>query len=213
MNLSPARPSTPDDGRDHRREEGSIGRRDPISGAPGARPVGTGIGAAAGGAAGAGIGAVAGGPVGAAIGAVTGAVAGGLAGKGVAARLDPAEEETFWRDVYESRPYVDPRFTYEDYGPAYRYGWERWASRENPKIRFDDLEEDLRDGWERAKRASRLTWAQARDAAQESWKRVSERFGPDALRADDDGMPRPSAEPKPADASDAGRAAETRRIC
>lgn len=63
--------------------------RDPISGALGAHPIGTGVGAAAGGvAAGAAIGSVAG-PVGTAVGAAAGAIVGGLAGKGVAESVDP----------------------------------------------------------------------------------------------------------------------------
>ena len=63
--------------------------RDPISGALGAHPVGTGVGAAAGGVvAGAAVGSVVG-PVGTAVGAAVGAVAGGLAGKGVAETIDP----------------------------------------------------------------------------------------------------------------------------
>ena len=63
--------------------------RDPLTGASGAHPIGTGVGAAAGGiAAGAAVGSVAG-PVGTAVGAAVGAVAGGLAGKGVAENIDP----------------------------------------------------------------------------------------------------------------------------
>lgn len=56
---------------------------DPITGEPGAHPVGVGVGALGAGAAGAVIGAVLG-PIGAVIGAAFGAVAGGLAGKEVA---------------------------------------------------------------------------------------------------------------------------------
>ena len=55
--------------------------RDPLSDAPGAHPVGTGIGAAGGAVTGAAFGAM-GGPIGAAVGGVAGAVVGGLAGKG-----------------------------------------------------------------------------------------------------------------------------------
>src|SRR5580692_11156389 len=67
------------------------GRRnaDPLTNAPGAHPVETGVGAAAIGAvSGMAAGAVAG-PVGAAIGAAVGAVAGGYAGKGVGEMIDP----------------------------------------------------------------------------------------------------------------------------
>src|SRR5215218_10475619 len=86
--------------------------RDPISGEPGAHPVGAGLGAAAGGAAaGAAAGAVAG-PVGAAAGAIIGGVAGGLAGKGIAERIDPTTEDAYWRDEYPKRDYYDDDVAY-----------------------------------------------------------------------------------------------------
>ena len=69
--------------------------RDPITGAPGAHPVGVGLGAAAGGiAAGAAAGTLAAGPVGTVVGAAVGAVAGGLGGKAVAEHFDPTIEGT-----------------------------------------------------------------------------------------------------------------------
>jgi hypothetical protein len=69
--------------------------RDPITGAPGAHPVGTGVGATGGGAAGAAIGAAVGGPVGAAVGLAAGAIAGGLAGKGAAEAVNPTAEDGY----------------------------------------------------------------------------------------------------------------------
>ena len=69
---------------------------DPITGEPGAHPVGVGVGALGAGAAGAAIGAI-GGPIGMLIGAAIGAVAGGLAGKEVATSNEEpavAEEST-----------------------------------------------------------------------------------------------------------------------
>src|SRR5262245_49562667 len=95
---------------------------DPISGEPGAHPVGVGIGTAAGGAAaGAAAGAV-GGPIGAVIGAVAGGVAGGLVGKEVAEAIDPTVEEAYWREEYRNRDYVEHRAPFATYAPAYRYG-------------------------------------------------------------------------------------------
>ncbi len=68
---------------------------DPITGAPGAHPVGVGLGAAVGGiAAGAAAGTVIAGPLGTAVGAAVGAIAGGLGGKAVAEHFDPTVEET-----------------------------------------------------------------------------------------------------------------------
>ena len=60
--------------RENPRKEGDA-NRDPITGAPGSHPVGTGMGAAAGGAAGAAAGTIVAGPVGTVVGAVVGAVA------------------------------------------------------------------------------------------------------------------------------------------
>jgi len=82
---------------DNARQSGT--NLDPITGAPGAHPVGVGLGAAAGGiaggiAAGAAVGTVAAGPVGTVVGAAVGAIAGGLGGKAVAEHFDPTVVET-----------------------------------------------------------------------------------------------------------------------
>src|SRR5215213_3499455 len=104
------------------RERTADANRDPITGAPGAHPVGTGVGATGGGAAGAAIGAAVGGPVGAAVGLAAGAVAGGLAGKGAAEAVNPTAEDAYWRDNYSSQPYYEHGYSYDDdYRPAYEH--------------------------------------------------------------------------------------------
>lgn len=144
---------------------------DPITDAPGAHPVGVGIGAAAGGAAaGAAAGAV-GGPVGAAVGAVVGAVAGGYAGKAVAESIDPTAEEAYWRDNYQKRPYHDEEVTYDQYGPAYRYGWE--AKQRYPEQQFEDVEPELAEGWQNAQ-YSDLDWQTAKPATRDAWERIEQ---------------------------------------
>jgi phage tail tape-measure protein len=151
-------------------EHGGSENRDPISGEKGAHPIGTGIGAAAGGAAiGAAGGAVAG-PAGAAVGAVVGGVAGGLAGKGVAEHYDPTVETSYWRDNYTSRPYYEKGHSFEEYEPAYRYGWES-RSRYNDRS-FDDVETDLARDWDRVRGHSRMTWDKARPATRDAWDRL-----------------------------------------
>ena len=79
--------------------------RDPLSGAPGAHPLGTGAGAASGGLTGAAVGMAIGGPVGSVIGAAVGAVAGGLSGKSAAEGLNPTAEEAYWREAHMNEPY------------------------------------------------------------------------------------------------------------
>ena len=148
----------------------------PISGALGTHPVGTGLGAAAGAAAGgAAAGALAGtaaGPVGTVVGAVVGAVAGGLAGKGIAEMIDPTAEEAYWRENFSSRPYVAQGSTYDDYGPAYRYGVDAYGRHEGQS--FEKAEPELVRDWQRAKGTSSLTWANAKHATRDAWQRVSD---------------------------------------
>lgn len=153
--------------------------RDPISGAPGAHPVGTGVGAASGGIAGAAIGA-AGGPVGAGIGMVAGAVAGGLAGKAVAEQIDPTQEDAYWRDNYATRPYVSPDEPYDAYRPAYRTGYENY-SRLHGK-HFDEVESDLRTDYEKRTGKSGMSWDKARSATRDAWHRLEESLPGDADR-------------------------------
>jgi len=115
----------------------------PLTGAPGAHPVGAGVGAVAGGmAAGAAVGTVAG-PIGTALGAAIGAVVGGLAGKGVAESIDPTVEDAYWRENYATRDYVSDGRSYDDYGLAYRYGVSQYQS----DLPFETAEPDLAEGW------------------------------------------------------------------
>lgn len=150
---------------------GSV-NRDPITGAPGAHPVGVAVGAAAGAAAaGAAVGTVAG-PVGTAVGAAVGAVMGGLAGKAAAEVLDPTLEDAYWREEYRRRPYVTEDAAYEDYGPAYRYGLDAYTRRDGRS--FDESESDLAAGWQSARRTSQLDWDDARHAARDAWQRAGD---------------------------------------
>jgi len=143
---------------------------DPITGAAGAHPVGTGLGAVAGGiAAGAATGTVAG-PIGTAVGAAVGAIVGGLAGKGVAEMIDPTVEDAYWRDNYAARPYVTKGASYDDYGPAYRYGVDQYSHFDGAA--FDTVDSDLARDWDDARSDSSLSWDQARYAARDSWERV-----------------------------------------
>jgi hypothetical protein len=152
------------------KEEAKALNRDPITGAPGAHPVGTGLGAAGGGTAGLVAGAAVAGPVGAIAGAAIGAVAGGLAGKSAAEAIDPTAEETYWRTTYITRAYVKPGSSYDDYGPAYRYGWESAAK--YPGRNFEDVETDLRQDWDRSRGRSKLDWDRAKPAVKDSWHRI-----------------------------------------
>ena len=143
--------------------------RDPISGTPGAHPVGVGAGATGGGLAGAAVGAAVGGPIGVVVGGAIGAVAGGIVGKGAAEAVNPTAEDAYWRENYKTRPYVMGE-AYDVYQPAYRYGWE--AQRRYEGKPFDTVEPELQADWEKQPHAKKLSWAKARQATLDAWHRV-----------------------------------------
>lgn len=155
--------------------------RDPITGTPGAHPVGTGVGAAGGGSAGAAIGAAVGGPVGAAVGLVAGAVAGGLAGKGTAEAVNPTVEDAYWRQNYSSQTWVDRNSRYEDYEPAFRTGWEGYSRYGRSGKTFEQLEPEFRKDYERtAAGRTRLGWENAKSASRAAWDRLERAMPGDA---------------------------------
>ncbi|CAB5691491.1 Domain of uncharacterised function (DUF2383) [Delftia tsuruhatensis] len=153
--------------------------RDPLSDAPGAHPVGTGIGAAGGAVTGAAFGAM-GGPAGAAVGAVAGAVVGGLAGKGAAEAVNPTVEDAYWRDAYQHEPYYVAGRSYEEYRPAYELGWSAAA---RPDADFDAFESEWERQWTSRRGTSHLEWDQARPAARAAWDRAARRDVADATVA------------------------------
>ena len=144
--------------------------RDPLTGAPGSHPVGTGAGAAAGGVTGAAAGTMLGGPLGAVVGATVGAVAGGLLGKGAAELVDPTAEDAYWREHYSNENFYEAGRSYDYYAPGYRTGYEGRA-RYNGK-QFDDVEDDLAADYARHRDAASPEWDDAREPARSAWERV-----------------------------------------
>ncbi|HEX8203046.1 MAG TPA: hypothetical protein VF590_21395, partial [Isosphaeraceae bacterium] len=81
-----------------------------------------------------------------------------------------------------SRPYVTAGTSYDEYRPAYQYGWEsrgRYQGRS-----WDEVETDLGRDWHQSKGSSKLNWDQAKHATRDAWDRV-ERAMPGDL--DNDG--------------------------
>ncbi len=147
--------------------------RDPITGTPGAHPVGTGVGAAVGGALAGAVTGSAAGPVGTLVGTALGAIVGGLAGKSVAESIDPTIEVDYWRDNFNDRPYAAQSPGFDYYAPAYRYGVTSFT--QYPGRGFDDIETELANGWIDARGTSDLEWAHARLAARDAWQRLAEK--------------------------------------
>lgn len=144
--------------------------RDPITGTPGAHPLGTGAGAASGAVAGGVAGLAVGGPAGGLIGAALGAVAGGLAGKSAAESVNPTAEELFWRETYLREPYHVAGKPFEYYAPGFRAGWQGRVLHDGRS--FDDAEPALFANYNLTKSELDPSWQEVRPAARAAWDRV-----------------------------------------
>jgi hypothetical protein len=143
---------------------------DPMTGEPGAHPVGVGAGAAGGGVAGAVIGGALGGPIGVGVGAVVGAISGAVAGKSAAEAINPTAEHEFWRVEFKNRPYFTTGTPYEQYGPAFQYGWVSYSK--NKGKTFIEVEPQLGREWESRRGQSKLSWLHSKEAVHDAWQRV-----------------------------------------
>ncbi|MED5620297.1 hypothetical protein [Ideonella sp. BN130291] len=113
------------------------------------------------------------GPVGSVAGAVGGALAGAAAGASTGRGVDIDTEafERHWREQYASRPYATAGRSYEHYAPAYRYAIQSYARSDHPRT-WDEVQEELRAGWNDARGESPLAWDEAEPAMREAWEHM-----------------------------------------
>ena len=149
--------------------EGDL-NRDPLSGTPGAHPLGTTAGATSGAVAGAVAGMAVAGPVGSVVGIAVGAVAGGLAGSSAAEAVNPTAEERFWRETYIREPYYVKGKTFEYYAPGFRAGWEGRVRHDGRT--FEHAEAELKVNYDLTKSELDPSWQDVRPAARAAWNRV-----------------------------------------
>ncbi|HVT36597.1 MAG TPA: hypothetical protein VHE37_13495, partial [Nevskiaceae bacterium] len=109
--------------------------------------------------------------VGGAVGLVAGAVVGAAAGHAIGEKVNPTQEAEYWRSNYTTEPYYSSMYTYEDYDPAYRVGYEGYARYQGRS--FDEVERDLEVDYNRAKGKSRLSWEHAKQATRRAWDRLT----------------------------------------
>jgi len=114
----------------------------------------------------------------------TGAPGSRPAGTTSGATFNPSVHDIYWREAHTREPYYSKDYTYEDYAPGYRTGYEAAGRYLGQDRKFDDLESELRANYERIKGKSRLAWDDVKDAARAAWHRV-ERMMPGDF--DDDG--------------------------
>ena len=107
-----------------------------------------------------------------------------LVGTTAGATFNPSVHDIYWREAHTREPYYSKDYTYEDYAPGYRTGYEAAGRYLGQDRKFDDLESELHANYERIKGKSRLAWDDVKDAARAAWHRV-ERMMPGDF--DDDG--------------------------
>jgi hypothetical protein len=140
--------------KDHNEKQDKSRNPDPITGAPGSHPIGTGLGAAAGGAA-----------TGAAVGTVAGPVGTAV---GVAEKINPTAEDAYWRENHERQSYAKGR-PYDDFQPAYQVGYQGFAEYGGSGRGFTEYEAELRRRYETNQ--PRLGWDEARPASEAAWRK------------------------------------------
>ena len=84
---------------------------------------------------------------------------------------DWTTEDTYWRSNFASRPYAKADRGYEAYQPGYRYGFESAKRYGNRK--WNEVEGDLRTGWDKFEHKSQSTWENIKDAVRDAWDRVT----------------------------------------
>jgi hypothetical protein len=77
---------------------------------------------------------------------------------------------THWQQTFTREPYYRARYSWQDFGPVYRYAFR--CHEENPTASFEELEPRLEAGWDVARGSSRLAWQDARKAVRAAWGSV-----------------------------------------
>ena len=86
---------------------------------------------------------------------------------------DPGGEERYWRENYKREPYFERGYTFEDYLPAYRLGWEARIYYQEARS-FDEIERELERDYRRTRGSSQLRWDKNRHAARAAWERFDD---------------------------------------
>lgn len=89
-----------------------------------------------------------------------------------AEKIDATLEFEFWRNEFWNCPYIAVGSSYEQYAPAYKYGWESYESFAATGCHFNEVEAELGHEWTHHRGKSKLSWESARNATQDAWRRV-----------------------------------------
>jgi hypothetical protein len=81
-------------------------------------------------------------------------------------------EERYWREQYNTRPYARGR-SFDQLSGGYRYGVQsanRYAGRD-----WNEVEPDLRRDWDAYEHRGQSTWEDMKDAVRDAWDRMTGR--------------------------------------
>jgi hypothetical protein len=95
-----------------------------------------------------------------------------------ARRINPDTEDAYWQSQYQNENYYEAGSKYDDYRSAYRTGYEGYGRYGDRK--FDEVENDLRNDWERAKGNTQMAGDKAKHAVKAAWHRVERAMPGDA---------------------------------
>ena len=132
-------------------------------------------GAIAGGVAGSAVG-----PIGTVVGAIAGGVIGAKAGDSIAEAVNPTEYISSFENKYQQAPYYSQGREWNDYKPAYKYGYDTYGEYRGQK--FDDVEGELERKWDATRADSRLEWTEAKGAVRDGWHYIENKLPGDLDR-------------------------------
>ena len=87
--------------------------------------------------------------------------------------LDWTTEEEYWRNNYSTRPYTGTNRDFTYWRPGYEYGYH--SAMKYPGKTWNEIESDVRTGWDRFENRGERTWEQIKDAVRDGWDRVTGR--------------------------------------
>ncbi|PSB04389.1 hypothetical protein C7B64_04230 [Merismopedia glauca CCAP 1448/3] len=92
----------------------------------------------------------------------------------MAESINPTVEDDYWRTSYASRPYAESGYSYDDYSPAYRTGYQGYSTYAQRGMTYADAEPELRAEYERQHGKGRLGWEKAKHATRDAWDRLEQ---------------------------------------
>ncbi len=82
--------------------------------------------------------------------------------------LNRDQYDNHFRNNYRSAAYHNPERSWDDYSPAYEYGYASKTGAHRDRD-FNEVENDLERGWDKTKANSRLAWSEAKEAVRDGW--------------------------------------------